>query len=302
MKNFLDFSVLDAMKNHPVSGQIDRLFKTVIKEEKKMPKESAALSLDTPAEHNDQELSLSDDGELDLNLGGEDNPPQDFPQDDGFELSLDSDSELDLAEGEVADTESQDDHYGELSLDGGESDDFSLNTLDDSELSDAPLENLGELDLTGDLPPDDGLSLSDDDSEGVSLDLGGADEMDLSASDGLDLVGDESLSLSDDIPSADLNLGDDEPLGDGDLSLSFGSDDAMTLSDEAELSDDAKEKLKEIDAIMDLDASQVGIKPEFSLSQSDDEDENLDEPLVSPDLNLESLNFSNEETEEEMIH
>jgi predicted amino acid-binding ACT domain protein len=149
---------------------------------------------------------------------------------------------------------------------------------------------LGELDLSGDeeasldLGGDDssdGLSLSDDDLS-EELSLGGDD------SEGLSLGGDDSEGLS---------LGGDEPSLDSDdgLSLNFGSDeDGLSLGDD-DLSSDAKEKLKEIDAIMDLDASHVNISS-ASLKAS----ENLDEPLVSEDLDLGSLNFSTEDEEEEV--
>ena len=300
MKNFLDFSVLDAMKNHPVSGQIDQLFRSVIKEQKvSQPEESFT---EEPAEHNDQELSLDDAGEFDLNLGGDENPPQDFPQDDGFELSLDSDESLDLAEDTGEELSNQEDNYGDLSLSEDGVDELSLSSFDEGEeeVSEG-IENLGELSFPD--TPDEGLSLSGDDAGDLSLSLGGDDSLELN-SDGLDLVGDEDLSLSDDSASEELSLGDGEELSlgaeeesSGGLSLNFTSEDALTLSDEeADLSDDAKEKLKEIDAIMDLDASQINIHA--NLGQAD---ENLDEPLVSPDLNLESLNFSTEDTEEEIV-
>lgn len=305
MKNFSDFSDLDAIKNHPVSGQINQIFKQVIKEEV-MPKAAEALSLseeETLAEHNDQELSLSDDGGFELSLGEDETPPSDMPLDDGgFELSLDSDESLDLADpAEIREDEGQEDQYGELSLD--ENDDGL--SLDSFEESDAPtMENLGELsfDDSGEglsLGGDEELSLGGD--EGLSL--GGDDELSLGGDEGLELVGDgidEGLSLSNDIPSAEgLSLGDDEPVeGADDLSLSFGNDDdALSLSaEEADLSEDAKEKLKEIDAIMDLDASQINI----SASLAKDENDNLDEPLVSDDLNLDSLDFGAEESSDEI--
>jgi hypothetical protein len=73
MKNdFSDFSTLDAVKNHPVSGQIDQLFKTVIKEEKK---QKAAAGLETASKvgttENPTELAMDELGELDINLGGD---------------------------------------------------------------------------------------------------------------------------------------------------------------------------------------------------------------------------------------
>lgn len=295
MKNeFSDFSSLDALKNHPVSAQIDQLFKSVIKEEKKVKGAEQAMS--TAAKvgttSDPSELSLDEAGELDINLGG-DEPPAESPLDEGLDLGFSADAGLEIGEGEYTEEASEDDGgYGDLSL-GEEGEELSLGEEDYQE--EAPeedhIENLGELSFDSPedapaLPEDDGLSLDG------GLDLAGDEEA------ALDLGGDDGgLSLSDDASLDELSLGGDDlaamtPADEEGLSLNFGSDDGgLSLGDDDDLSSDAKEKLKEIDAIMDLDASQVNISAAASLKES----ENLDEPLVSEDLDLGSINFGADE-------
>lgn len=291
MKNeFSDFSTLDAMKNHPVSAQIDQLFRSVIKEEK--PKKAveamdAAAKVGTSSDPS--ELELDDMGELDINLAGDEAPEVsgDSPLDEGLDLNFAEEESLELGESDYSEESSEDSEgYGDLSL--GDEDEEGLSLSDEESHEEEHIENLGELsfdDISEDapaLPQDDELSLG-------GLDLSGGDD-------------EGGLSLSDDAPSEELSLGDDMPSlseeEDEGLSLSFGGDDegGLSLSDDDDLSSDAKEKLKEIDAIMDHDASQISLSSD-SLKSS----ENLDEPLVSEDLNLDSLNFGAEEIEEEPV-
>lgn len=299
MKNFTDFSELDAVKNHPVSGQIDQLFKTVIKEEKVSKPLAAAAA---PPELDDQELSLSDEG-LDIGLGNDDLSIPEGDLDEGFELSLGDDDGLSLSDAPEDLPQSDDGGYGDLSLGGEEEvavDEFSLVNIEapEASLDDEPVEALPDMDELS-LSDDAGLDFGSADE--LSLSDEGGDELSLSDDDGLgDMSLDDSdsdgLSLNGDISGGgDIGLSDDELAGGDDLGLSFGGDE-LSLSDEGDLSDDAKEKLKEIDAIMDLDASQVHLKPDLS-----SQDEDLDEPLVSPDLDLGSLDFSQEEEPEEVV-
>lgn len=288
MKNdFSDFSTLDAVKNHPVSAQIDQLFKTVIKEEKK---QKAAAALETASKvgtsENPSELAMDEMGELDINLGGSDDAPAitESPLDEGMDLGFEADDSLEIGESEYTEEEATEDDggYGDLSL-GEEDEGLSLGDDFDEPAQEEHIENLGELSFDDDapaLPDDEGLSLSGD--EEASLDLSGDDL---------------GLSLSDDDSSEELSLGGDESSLDNDegLSLSFGDDDGgLSLGGDDDLSSDAKEKLKEIDAIMDLDASQIGISS-ASLKAS----ENLDESLVSEDLDLGNINFGSDDVEEE---
>jgi len=270
----------------------------------------------------DQELSLDGGDELDLNLGDENEVNEQETLDDGLSLSLDGGDDLELGDIEMGRSAELDDEEGfalsddELSL--GDEDELSLS--DDEELS---LEDEDGLSLSDD---DDLFSLEEDSSEeaienigdlsfddsevsdGLSLDLGSDDPASLSldASDPLEEEslefssdnsvelnltdesfedsGEPSLSFSDD-DSLSLDLSEDAKEDSGEPSLSFSDDDSLSLSGEMDLSEEAKEKLKEIDAILDYDASQVQIRSDL-LSQ-----ENLDEPLVSEELDLGNLSF-----------
>lgn len=265
MKNKLsDFSDLAVLKKHPLSNQIDDVFKSVIKEEMHMEKKQDSGQ----ATADPGEISLGEIDVLDIGLSdGEEIPSSEAP-DEGLELSFNAEDDFQLGDGaDLSDSqdESDDNQFGDLSLDEEElslDDDLDLSD-DSSEAGEDFIEDLGELDLpqVPKQPQSDGLSLADLDSES--------------------LLGDESLdqlSLEDEIPSTD--------------GLSLNLDDELSLNaDENDLSDDALEKLKEIDAIMEYDASQV------SLNQKDipRDESNLDEPLVSPDLDLDSINFGADE-------
>lgn len=273
MKNSLsDLSSLDVMKDHPVSGQIDEVFKSVIKEEKNMEKKTSAASANDPGELTlgddelDFSLDLGSDEELgSLDLGSE--SVQEAPQDEGLELSLDGDDSLEL--GDLGDDSSQDsEDFGSLSLeedDGGElslgdETDLSLEEEDSGiTLGEIPAESPDELNL-GETSSSDPHEIS---LGGVSL---GSFKKDLSIE-----LGQLAASKEGPVPETALERG------------------------ETDLSADALKKLKEIDAIMEYDASQVISKPDLSALK----DKNLDEPLVSPDLDLASLNFSAEDEEEE---
>lgn len=244
-KDELSLAEVEQMRNHPLSIEIDELFKSVIKPAVKkplwqtLPQDEVDISGEDMSDK-DQELSLDDLADLEISSDNE--PVAGEELDEGLDLGLDEDDEG-------------------LSLDEGE---------EEAEIEEESIpENLGELDLlSGDEGGLEELSLGESQEEALDL---GADDFTLPASD------DDSLNLGDD----DLALSGEEDL------LSLGGDD---------LSDDAKEKLKEIDAIMDDDSSKVGLT--MDLGGSDDEIESLDEPLVSEDLNLSSLDFEEEEQPE----
>lgn len=290
---FSDFDTLIEMKNHPKSIEIDELFKSVIKTASKKPNWQSFDALSpTPSEEEgesvaikEQELSLEGE-ELEINLDDESTPSSEALVDEGMELSLDASQSFELGEVEMRETHEEDaDQFGDLSLDDDSEEELSLSDDNDEELSlgddfedveegeglsldEGTIENLGELSFEG----DDSLSLSLDEDEGESLDF----------SEGTNEEGEDSLSLDLSDDSDDLSVSDQ--------SLSFETDRGLELSpEEMDLSDDAKEKLKEIDAILDYDASQVQIRSDLV------KQENLDEPLVSDDLDLESLSFDAEE-------
>jgi hypothetical protein len=258
--NFYDFKELEALTKHPVSGQIDEVFKSVIKSKSKR-QDQVVQEASKPA----AQTAASDEMEIDeleIDLGGSDGPPEVSTLDEGMDLSFSEEETLDLGDSTFNEESSDSsDNYGDLSFDGGEEDGLSLGETEEA----TPMENLGELDFsndTPDLPSEVGLSLSDDDSE--------------------------ALSLSDDEPSEDLSLGEDDG-----MALSLGDKDLSASLSQTDLSEDAKEKLKEIDALMDNDASHIDLS-----ASSLNENENLDQPLVSDDLDLGSLDFGIEESEE----
>lgn len=266
MKNKLsDFSDVAVLKKHPLSNQIDDIFRSVIKEEVHMEKkpESNAEVADPG------EISLGNIDTLDIGLSNEPEVPSSDLADEGLELTFNSSDNFELGDSEISDPDDEGDtQFGDLSFE--DDDELSLDdNLDLGEDShEEVIEDLGDLDL----PP--------------ALEAGAEDNLDLSDLDSEMLLGDDSLD--------GLSLSEDEdvPSTDG-LSLDLGLDDDLSLDGgENELSDDALEKLKEIDAIMEYDASQV------TLNQKDipkAEDSSLEESLVSPDLDLDSINFGAEE-------
>ena len=295
---------LEVFKQHPANREIDLIFSQVFGNEKKKVNWQSTgslasevtneeLQLGDDMSDKDQELSLDDLGELEIGASGEEeNPPE---LDSGLEMEIEAVGELDLAApDDLPEDNLQADEGMDLDLD----DSFSLD---------------GETEEGADLLADDAdgsdsdLSL-DDSSEEIGLDDSLSD---------MNLGSDEDVSLDftdDPLPDTDLGLGDEElDLASPDL-LDLGEEDNLSLgaASDVDLSDDAMEKLKEIDAIMDLDASQVDIHlshaieennelDELSLSdESEDislgnEDSDLDTPLVSDDLDLGSLNFNAEE-------
>lgn len=295
---------------------------------------------------NEKDLPSGDSSEIEIDLGGEESFSVDAaPEDDGLDLSLDAGEELSLGEDDGLSLDAGGDELslGEISLDAGGdelsldagsdlpidpneelslgdddglsldsgSDDLSLDAGEELSLDEEEALSFGSDDeLALDDSADEGLSLSEEpESEGLE-NLGelsfdeAEDAPALPEGDGLSLgemdLGGDELSLSDDIPAAEgLSLGDDEG-------------DALELGSGIEFSNDAMEKLKEIDAIMEYDASQVAIKNTLLDEEPVDElaadeeldlgaanDDIIDQPLVSDDLNLDSLDFGGEEAEVE---
>ncbi len=293
---FGDLSDLERFRNHPLNRQIDELFTSVIEVKQKKPMWQSLDSLSGAESEEkeegefvgikDQELSLDDGEELDLSLG-EDESVEIPSLDDGLDLSLDSGDEgLELGDLEMIETPQEsedefslsDEEEEGLSLgddndtEEGEDEELSLSeddddffSLDDDSAAEETIENIGELSFDE--------SLSDD---GLSLDLASEEPVEALDAGGLEFSGDDSLELS---------LSDDISTDAAEPSLSFADDDSVSLSGEMDLSEEAKEKLKEIDAILDYDASQVQIRNDL-LAQ-----ENIDEPLVSDELDLGNLSF-----------
>ncbi len=252
--------------NHAMSKEMDSVFRHLAPQTNKQPTSapSAVNSGVSMSDNKNDESGLSlvsDFGDLSLS-DGPDIPAA--PLDEGMDLMLaDDGDDLSLSDA-TAPAEAAADDFNLIGLDDDESSGASLGESLDEPLADSG--DLGSLDFsdTPDLPADDnGLDLSDDIPSGGDLDL--------SSDDALETDG---LSFDD---------------------LSNGPDDSDDLSE------DAKEKLREIDAIMESTSSQIMISPQLN----DDDEEmsvsfpSLDEPLVSDDLDLDSLDFSGEAIEEE---
>ncbi len=267
-KEGLDFEGLENLKENPLSEEIDQIFRQVLKSTDKKPMlqstetfTASSIILDELGEvMSDKDQELSLDDLGDLELSDENTVQETDASDDGLELSYEEGESLDLSDGDEVVIDS-DDSGMDLSLDANE--DISLS------FDDAEPEVSSEAEE---------LSLDDDGGHELSLD---GDDLSLDAE--LPELSDDSLSL------------DEEG-----LSLDLSADDSLDLGGGTDFSDDAKEKLKEIDALMDMDASQVIAAESYDLSL-DDNLSSLDEPLVSDDLNLDNLNFSSEEEEEPVV-
>jgi hypothetical protein len=283
--DLFDLSKLEAMKKHPVSSQLDDVFKTVIKEAKSMVKKELNPSVPDALPSIPTELALSD-GEFSLDISSEvPDTKEQPPAIDDFELSLDSGAELAIGEDIPSDEELQNPDFGELSLDENV-EDQAVELSMDGNVSDEVIDNLGELSFED---PGSDLDLSTTESsgdEGLSLDELelGSDEEILNLSQPSSEIEEQSANFAE----AELSSPDESLQDDGGLDLASFSD---IDANQNELSDDAKKKLLEIDEILVMDASKVGISNKLA------EDNNLDEPLVSEDLDLGSLNFNGEEQE-----
>jgi hypothetical protein len=283
--NFKDFNDLKAFGEHPVSGEIDAAFKSVMKKDESISKKvqaSPSSASGVSMGHNEQDLEIE---EIEIDLGGDEPPAQDSPLDEGLDLSFSEDENLDLVAPDFPSEGTSVTEYGDLSLDDDsdelsldDDDDFSLDDDDNQELS------LSEDDTGSEEASDDLRDLDFSEAPEFTEDKLSLSELSLSKKNA-----EESLDL-------DLSLGEGSTRISNDLPLSFGEEEELSLDDGAtNLSQDALKKLKEIDAIMDLDASQINLSSE-GLSK----DENLDHPLVSDDLDLASLDFSAEEAADEM--
>ena len=319
-----DLNDLIALKNNSKSKELELIFSEVFQTKNKKPIWQSVGSLAEAAKSEDlvvpefdvgdsmsdkdQELSLDDLGDLELSSDGSIEVAE--VEDGGLDLDLNEDIGLDLSEANEVSIDDQAPDSG-MDLDLDES--FSLDdavsvSAEDPDASDDVGFSLGD-DLGVGEDEAAALDYSENDSDDVSLDFANEDSLDLGGSDE-----DNGLSLSlDDADSVGLVSEDDN------IGLSLDDSDDLGVGD-VDLSEDAKEKLKEIDAIMDFDASKVGITMDLSqgnaveiesedlnlgLSMGDDDDaldfstENSDSDietsLVSDELDLGSINFSNEE-------
>jgi hypothetical protein len=210
---------------------------------------------------------------------GDDAPPAENPEEAGMDMELDA-VELDLSGGDDLPTETPDPE-----MEGLSTSDLDMDDMDISLDGDVPEENLGDLDFStepeGDKSSNFSLSKIDLGDDGLD------DEVKLS--DGTSLNIDLGGSSSDEDVALDF--------GDSDLSgLDLGEDEGSGNND---LSDEAKKKLREIDEIMVKDATLASITiQDVNAGEDFVMDASLDEPLVSDDLNLDSINFGGSDSDD----
>ncbi len=286
-----DISKIEVIKDHPVSSQIDEVFRAVIKEKKPMVKKESNPSVPSDLPSLPSGVALSD-GEFALDFSNDlsndlsnDNQETKDPSSavDDFELSLDNEAEIRLGEEERDENELSVSGYNEISLeDSDEGPETSDELSTDVDSSGEVIENLGELSFDDDAGDINLSDIDDSETQGPVL-----DELDLGQDEKISNLEEQNLSevQSVSIDFAQESLGQIESdQNESELDLA-----AFSNSSVGELSDDAKKKLIEIDKILVLDASRINI------NQSVVDEKSLDEPLVSEDLDLGSLNFSGEE-------
>lgn len=273
MIKIIDEKDLSAFKNHPISNELNKyLVQETLQNRAKLHTVTSFKEIPSGEDMSDkdQELSLDNLGDLEIS---DEAPPQTPQEEDGLELSLDSEEAIDLT-----------DEVPEDSLE-----DSGLNLLSD-EAPEVPFEE--SIEGIDDLGIEDvELSLSENDDEGLS-DLSEDLNLNENESDLSDLFSDSSSAeseLNDIFASTESELNKDSE------DLNF----ADIESSQEDLSEDALEKLKEIDEIMVLDASQAAMpfKPsdlevaEEAQPFEQDLAADLDQPLVSDDLDLDGIDF-----------
>ncbi len=279
-----ELSSLQAMKEHPLSRQIDRLFS-----ENKQPKEKPKLqSISNFAKaddeesgvsmsQNDDEISLDDMGELEIS---ETPALPDTPvEDEGLDLDMGVElASLDLDEAPVAGAFHEQPAEELSSFDLGEPSSFSLESNSDVVIEDEP----------------SGLHLSDG-TQASTLDFGPLD-------------GEVSSDVKDKLAEIDAIMHEDSKINleiPAELNALEVSDDLLTgtgseLDDNSGLDlsslDNELDTKSEDENLGDFDLSDGGFKiADIASAGSDDQlDSDLDQPLVSDDLDLANLDFGME--------
>jgi hypothetical protein len=293
-----EMSSLIHLKEHDLSRELDELFAEAIPQQEQRPKfqsianfaESEDDESGEPMTDKDQEFSLDDMEELEISETPD--LPDESSDDQGLDMELDSGVDLEL--GDDADLKDPDqlENLGELDL--GEVEDFSLESTSSST-------NQAATQAEAEEEPS-GLFLSEDeDSEKLDFSLDGGD-LSPDVKDKLaeiDAIMDEDskvnhglpveLSLAEDESEPDLGIGKPEaPEAEAD-SLDFGGIDD-SLSERTE--DDNEVSINLADegfVIADVPAA----------AGEETLDSDLDQPLVSEDLDLGNLDFGTEASSEE---
>ncbi|MFL5784240.1 MAG: hypothetical protein ACJ76H_06520 [Bacteriovoracaceae bacterium] len=309
-----DMSSLIKFKNNDLNKELDELFREAAPEQKQKPKFQSLANL-TPEEgeddgsganmsDKDQELSLTEFDELEISDTPE-LPPETPENESGLDLDLGDGLSLDLGDADVGSSNEPLENLGEIDLGGG--DDLSLGKLDlgSADLSEAPVEETNEDEPSG-------LVLTDN-SEAVDLDFGSlGGEISADAKEKLaeiDAIMEHDSKIMT-VPE-DLNLLEDaaEMLtgtggGEGNLSLEPEPDFnlAEAESDSLDLGgiDDSIAESKGEEKALNLNLADEGFAiADIAPAGSDDHiDSDLDQPLVSDDIDLGNLDFGSEPEEE----
>jgi hypothetical protein len=301
-EKFSELADLDKVKNHPISKSLDQIFLNNFQLQAgpeidipdipplPIPKRTEEVASNPNKElhganmsDKDQELSLENLNEIEINDSA---PLPSVPVDEGMSLEMEMEQEIKLDEH----TESSEEQPEEEGL------------LLEENSPEETLEAFAEIDLSteeGDPAPavPEESQAQTNTSSDLHLDLESGEE--------------QFADLSDAESSLEENVGDIDSMEELD-EMSLSSE----LSDE-DLSEDTKKKLLEIDAIMDMDASNSDfqVPEEFNLEDEkldiesfddegdlnlteDQENLSLDDSLVSDDLDLDSINFSSDEDDE----
>ncbi|MES2529193.1 MAG: hypothetical protein V4598_19055 [Bdellovibrionota bacterium] len=294
-----ELNSLAKLKMDEMSMELDALFAESI-DQKQKPK---LQSMSMLASHEDEELGVS-------------------MSDNDQELSLDDMVDLEISDTPDLPTESASDDGGlDMELDAGL--DLELGNDAPAELpSDEPMDGLADLDLGGgeEMSLDDNkssvsLSLGEDenDESGLRLDGTAVNNLDFGPLDGdlspdakeklaeIDAIMDEDSKINLGIP-ADLNLMEDDEAegmtgtGKPDSHAIMADGDALDLGG---IDDSLVDRGDDEEVKIDLAAEGFELADVAPAAGNDPIDSDLDQPLVSDDIDLANLDFGMEVTEEE---
>jgi hypothetical protein len=291
-----DLQSLMDLKNDKLSQELDRIFLEARTDQAQKPK-FQSISNFAPAEDEsgedmsdkDEELSL--DGMEELDISETPDLPEDADANDqGLDLSLDSDVSLELGEDMDLGTSSEEpmENLGELDL--GSVDEFSLENTATGTTKEAASE-------------DDALTLSDNE-EDVGLEFDSLDSGDLSPDvkeklAEIDAIMDEDSKVSVAIPE-DLNLLEDAADLITNTGKASGEEEEADSLDFGGVDDSLAMEEKE-DKHVQINLADEGfeIADMAPAENSEAIDSDLDQPLVSEDLDLGNLDFGSEPEPEE---
>ncbi len=284
-----ELNSLAKLKKDEMSMELDALFAEVATGTMQKPKFQSLSDLASDEEelgvdmsNNDQELSLDDMGELEISETPD--LPAETADDGGLDMELDSGLDLQLGDDfQEAAAEAQPDNLGDLDLGGG----LDLSATEEEDQSGIRLDgtavnNLDFGPLDGDLSPDAKEKLAEIDAimdEDSKINLGIPADLSLSDDDGPEM----DMMTGTGKPDSDAILADADSLDLG------GIDDSLALTDRG---DDQEVKI-------DLAAEGFEMADIAPASNDNNIDSDLDQPLVSDDIDLANLDFGMEASVEE---